>query len=353
MKRLVYSAIAIMLILVGCVPAAEQPDIVIAPPTSTRIQLPTATKHPSATLGIQATTVLRTPTISPSSTSTPQNYSSLLTAQVSWKVCDGADEPFYKNDLSPDGNWLAVACSTSDFSKFSGARIIKLDGTVLWDVSYHDYYGIYQEDGFSSGGRFEVVHWSKDGYYVYLVPDFCCVDSPQDVFFNYFQNTLALYRLDLRTGKLTATLQPVKNDVFSGYYVSISPTDQYLTYIVSSNPRDVHVSNLQTGDTFTITIDKQYIASGRFSWSQDSNQAIFIALKSGWGSETPVSNGVSYFLLDLKMRTSNRLFDQQDIYNVSWTADRNIILNDVSESKGLLYDFQHSSLVDVTVTPSP
>jgi WD40 repeat protein len=198
-----------------------------------------------------------------------------------------------------------------------------------------------------------VVHWTKDGNYVYLRPFFCCADAPEYVFFNYFNKTLALYRLDLRNGKLTATLQPFTDNVLAGYDVSFSPADKYLVYVASNNPRDVHIYNLQTGDIFTIMIDDQYDASGNLEWSQDGNKAIFMAAKSGWGSETPISNGISYFLLDLKTRSSLHLFDQQDMYRVNWTQDGNIILHEASGENGLLYDFHHNGFKIVTPTPQP
>jgi WD40 repeat protein len=172
-------------------------------------------------------------------------------------------------------------------------------------------------------------------------------------FFNRFQNSLAIYRIDLRTGKIAATLQPFHGDVIPGYAVSFSPSDKYLTYVISDSVRDVHVYNLQTGDIFTITIDTQYDASGKFEWSPDGNKAIFVAAKSGWGSETPINNGISCFLLDLKTRSSNHLFDQQDMYRVSWTQDGNIVLHDVSGDNGLLYNFQSNTFTSVTPTPAP
>lgn len=200
----------------------------------------------------------------------------------------------------------------------------------------------------------QVVHWTKDGHYAYLVPYFCCADEPENIFFNYFQNTLALYRLDFQTGKITTTLRLFRGDVFSGYNASFSPTDKYLTYVISNSPRDIHVSNLQTGGTYNLTLDNSYIASGNFVWSQDGSKAICVTVKSGWsGWDKSISNGISYFLLDLKTKSSNHLFDQQNMYRVSWTQDENIVLHNVSGDNGLLYDFQYNTFVVVTPTSQP
>ncbi len=349
MKKFAYLFIAVLL-LVGCATSEESPTMVsIAIPSSTITPIPVSTKPLTFTSVPYTATIvsLSTPILMP--TASPTVSSSLLTAQVSWNICDGAEEPNYKADLSPDGNWLAVKCH--DTTGFIGTKISRLDGTLSWQVSFYETYGKFQE---MNDGDMQVVRWSKDGNYAYLVPYFCCADAPGNIFFNYFQHTLALYRLDLRSSKLTTTLQPFKGDVFSGYNTSLSPTDKYLTYIISNSPRDIHISNLQTGDAYTLTVDEPYIASGNFVWSQDGNKAIFVAVKSGWSDwNTSISNGVSYFLLDLKARSSIHLFDQQDIYRVSWTQDGNIILHSVSGHDGLLYDFQTNTFITVTPTPGP
>lgn len=112
--------------------------------------------------------------------------------------------------------------------------------------------------------------------------------------------------------------------------------------------------NLKTGKEFTNSVDEQYIASGIFSWSQDGNQAIFVGVKPGWSYYSPsIDNGVSYFFLDLKTKSSIYLFDKPDLHRVSWTQDGNIILHNVSGTDGLLYNFQNNSFSVVTSTPSP
>ncbi len=361
MRHLVYFAVVTVLLLTGCVPTPEISTLTkntMPSLTSTKILLPTATKFLTET-PIPPTATVLVPTVpSYTLTATLLNFASFLTAQVSWNVCEGADEPYYEKDISPDGKWLVVACDPNDPSKFNGAKVVKLDDSAIWEVSFYDSYGVFQKnelppDGIKEG-QMGVTHWTKDGNYVYLHPYFCCADAPEYLFFNYFNNALALYRLDLRTGKITPTLQPYTDNIFAGYYVSFSPTDEYLTYVASDSPRDVHVYNLQTGDVFTVTVDKQYIASGKFSWSQDGNKAIFMAVKSGWSDwETSVSNGISYFLLDLKMQSSLHLFDQQDMYRVGWTSDGNIILHNTSGKDDLLYNFQNNRFAVVTSTPSP
>ena len=351
MEKIIYLLIAVLL-LVGCVPSAKSSTPVSSATlslTPTVTLVPTSMKTLTIVPDTQTATILVTSTPSRTPTVVPPNFSSFLTAQVSWRVCDGAEEPYYKADLSPDGNWLAVKCHNT--SGFIGTKILRLDGTLSWEVSFYETYGKFQE---MRDGEIQVVQWSKDGNYAYFVPYFCCADAPGNIFFNYFQDTLALYRLDLASGKVTTTLQSFKGNVFSGYSASLSPNDRYLTYVSSKSPREIYVNNLQTGDTYTLTIDEQFIASGNFVWFQDSNRAIYVAVKSGWSDwNTSISNGISYFLLDLKTKSSHHLFDQQNMFRVSWTQDGNIILHDVSGKDGLLYNFQNNGFTAVTATPRP
>lgn len=363
MKRLVYIVTSIALLLSGCTSATEIPvptstNAIIPSEDSTNTPSPTATKASTGTSIVPTITIPVSSTPIPVTTVPPPGFSSLLTAQVSWSVCDGAGEPHYEKDLSPNGEWLAVVCEPKDLLKFIGTKIVSLDGNVIWDVSFYDTYGVFQKKAFPPDGirkgRMSVVHWTKDGNYAYLVPYFCCVDEPENIFFNYFQNTWALYRLDLRTGKITATLPPFSNGFTSGYNASISPADKYLIYVISNSPRDIHISNLQTGDIFTINVDKQYVAGGRFSWSQDGNKAVYMAVRSGWSyGNASIENGVSYFLLDLKTQSSIHLFDKQDRHRVSWTQDGNIILHNASGKDALFYNLQDNKFTVVTSTPTP
>ncbi len=359
MKKFAYIFI-IILLLVSCSPSTELPVTIytsISPLPSTATSIPASTKTLVTIPVTQTATILVTSTPSQTLTVTPPNFNSFLTASAIRGACWGAQDVHYE-DLSPDGNWFAVMCQPNDPSEFYGTKIVNLNSDVVWDVPFYETYGIFQKnaappDGIRKG-QMQVAHWTNDGNYVYLEPYFCCADSPQNIFFSFFADTPALYRLDLRTGKLTVTLQPFIDDIFADYYTSFSPNDAYLVYVIPSSPREINFYDLQTGNTFTITVDEKYIASGRFSWSPDGNMAIFIAVKSEWSyGQNPTKDGVSYFLMDLKERKSIRLFDKEDIYEVSWTQDGNIILHEVSGKDGLLYNFQNNEFIPVTATPRP
>jgi Tol biopolymer transport system component len=180
------------------------------------------------------------------------------------------------------------------------------------------------------------------------------VDIPEDVFFNYFLTAPALYRLDLRKGKVTTTLSPFSGGILPGYNASFSPTDRHLAYVASNDPRVVNVYDLQSGEIFTITVDEQYIASGNFTWSKDGNQIVFMAVKYGWPHEERLgANGVSYFLLDVGEHTSLHIFDQEEIYPISWTEDGNIVLHRIYDGETLVYHLKRNKFTSITPTPLP
>lgn len=200
MKKTIYFAVVIALLFSGCASSTEIPVStpasnvdVVSSETSTTIPSPLATDaptqtpiSPTITMPVSSTPIFVT-------TAPPTGISSLLTAQATWNVCDGAEEPLYKNDLSPNGEWISVACDPHDPSKFNGAKIVKISGDVIWDVSFYDIYGIYQNG--MRAGQVSVTHWTKDGNYVFLHPYFCCVDAPEYIFFNYFNNALSIIGL--------------------------------------------------------------------------------------------------------------------------------------------------------------
>lgn len=146
MKRLIYYIMVIILFLTSCANATEIPvtiNTIIPSAISTNTPLPTATNLPIE-VPIH-TTIIISATASQTPIPTSVNFS-LLTAQVSWRICDGAEEPQYETNLSPDGNWLAVACDPNDPSKFNGTKIVKLGSDVMWDVSFYETYGIFQKN---------------------------------------------------------------------------------------------------------------------------------------------------------------------------------------------------------------
>jgi hypothetical protein len=294
----------------------------------------------------------RPPTVESVSTSIPIVFP---TQGSSW--CHEDIELPNRKSFSPDGLWLAIICKSDHMDDLTYTKILRLDNTLSWEVPFYETFGVYQKSISPEGikdGEMRVVHWSENGSYVYLRPYFCCTDAPEDIFFNYFLNAIAIYRLNLQTGNLTIVLSPFQEDPFAGYAVSFSTVDKYLAYVDSNAPRDIQVSTLQTGDLFRIQVDQEYIASGMIRWSPDNSKLIFVAVKEGWSDWTDsINNGVSYFMVDLNSRSLQHLFDKQEIYKPIWTQENKLILDQASGGDSLLYDFQSNSFTIITPTPHP
>lgn len=315
----------------------------------TTITLPAAT--PPSTFSAESTMTPRlypeTTVPTPGISSRTIDLAATADATVNWRVCDGAELPNLSTDLSPNKEWLIVNCNPNPPTDVA-TKVLRLDGTALWDVSFYGTFGAVSD---ITNGEMKVAHWSNDGNYVYLKPYFCCVDAPQDIFFNYFQNSVAVYRLDLRTGEITTTLQPFPGDLFAGYAISFSPTDQYLAYVFSNHPTDLYLYAIQTDKSKTIRLSERYIASGLFAWSSDAKKVVFVAVKQGWHPyNSLIQDGVSYFMLNFETGYLKHLFDKQDIYKLDWLSDDRLIL---SGNDLLFYDFQDNTFTVVTPTSLP
>lgn len=132
MKRLVYIAMVMILLLVGCVPAIEQPETAntitdTAIPLSTKTPLPTATKRPSATPAI------------PTATITPMSLAPTSISPLALNEFNAATEMKRLNIIgtgvthdikfSPDGKLFAMA---------TGRGIYLYDGTTFEQNGFID-----------------------------------------------------------------------------------------------------------------------------------------------------------------------------------------------------------------------
>jgi len=147
MKRLLYIAIVIMLLLAGCVSATEQPAIVDANtatplPTSTRTQLPTATKRPSATPAIPTATI--TPmSVAPTSIS-PLALNELNATTEMKRLNVIGTGTAHDVEFSLDGKRFAVA---------TGRGVYLYDGTTFEQNSFIDVNDSVSAIAFSPDGN--------------------------------------------------------------------------------------------------------------------------------------------------------------------------------------------------------
>ena len=173
----------------------------------------------------------------------------------------------------------------------------------------------------------QLYHWSKDGNFAYLIPSFCCVDVPQDIFFNGFQRGVGLYRLDLKTGKLAVVLPPSPTSVDAGYAFSFSLNDKYLAYLGLENLNEINVNTLKTGSVEKISLNK-YDFCGRFTWSADSKKLAFICGLY----ENDDKQLYAYLWMDTADWVPNLLTKKEATYpknppGMRWTEDNHLVVN--------------------------
>lgn len=257
------------LLLVACAaPATPTPKTIL--PAATFSPSPSLTARPTYTeIPTPETTAELEPTIPAATVSAMQTLNA-----VSDTTC-GATELEDDRLLSTDGQWVAIQCHlNSTTTRATNTKVFRLDGSASWDVSFYETYGRLHE---WDDGDMQLYHWSKDGNFAYLLPSFCCVDVPQDIFFNGFRTGVGLYRLDLKTGKLATVLPPSPTSVVTGYAFSFSPTDKYLAYLGPNNLNEINVYTLKSGSVEKISLDK-YDFCGQFQWSTDSSRLAFICV---------------------------------------------------------------------------
>lgn len=261
--------------------------------TSLPISKATSTMLP--TLEVTPTSAyLLEPTLSPSTIVTIE---ASMTQAVQQRLidCDGFPDADWQFPISTSNNLWRVEFCKDENTKLPYTKIIKKDGTITWIIPFHETYGITQKQANHpnsiTNGRMVIVHWSPDGRYVYLKPDWCCIDIPGTSFYNAF----ALYRLDLFTGNLAEIIHP-------GYYsITFSPSAKYLVF---SDGKIFHLLNLKDNKHEQIRLDVDYIGLGYFTWTKNEEQLFFVGALEGWeknlSNPSPDNNGFSLLSLDLR-----------------------------------------------------
>lgn len=227
--------------------------------------------------------------------------------------------------LSPNGAW-AVFFNGSDI------RIISVNDTKEWQVTFSEL------SGTEGAGTVSVVHWSLDGKYVYVVPRQDGADGGYESFWGW--KGTKLIRLDLETGSWT--------DTKMGYAYSFSPNDHYLVY---RSEQGIHIHDLTTGQEKIIPIS--YAEYGRFTWSPDSQQIIFIATQN----ETDLENRENGFIALLyDVGTDERQIEFENnlkfLYPVQWNDENQVVFEKLFDGFGERY------ILDInrgiwTITQSP
>ena len=213
--------------------------------------------------------------------------------------------------LSPNGAWAV-------FFNGSGIKIISVNDTKEWQVTFSEL------SGTEGAGTVSVVHWSPDGKYAYVLPRQDGADGGYEWFWGW--KGTQLIRLDLETGAWI--------DTKMGYAYSFSPNDHYLAY---RSEQDFHIHNLRTGQEKVIPI--RYAEFGRFTWSPDSQQILFIATLNGTDLENR-ENGFTALLHDVGTDERQIVFENniKFLYPVQWNDENQVVFEKLFDSFGERYN---------------
>ena len=178
---------------------------------------------------------------------------------------------------SSNEDWTVFTCSPRSNSGVVDpskgyTTVINHDLSQTWIISHEglDWRDIQQPS-------LSTYRWSADGSYLYLVP----FTYPGASGFNassFFGGDSVLYRLNLGSGEFETILPESGN--FSSF--ALSPDDQILAYVTMDEQGVVYLRNMDTGEETAYPLDGDFVNTGAFVWTPDSNQVIFASAIEGW-----------------------------------------------------------------------
>ena len=307
-------------------------------PTETLTPVLTKTPLPTSVTQVSSTHE-PTPTIPPATMEIVATMEAIVTekpelgeyysrACVVYSACLVSSELFA---LSPDKKWATFFTSKGS----GGLSIVGTENNQQWNVTYQDITG----NNFACECSVEIEHWSHDGNYLYVSPRTPGGGGP----FWYWRDYIQLIRINLNNGTWV--------DTKMGSAFSFSPNDRYIAY---RRAQDVVIHEFQTGKEQIFRLPAEYVVFGRFLWSQDSKQIIFISSPVDEAVEKP--KGFSLFLLnvdDMSVRTILEK-DERYLFPVEWQTPNLILLEGLftvssgdtlkSGGKKYLLDLQTNSI---------
>jgi Tol biopolymer transport system component len=209
--------------------------------------------------------------------------------------------------LSPDGKWAVFYNSNNE--KGSGLSIVNTSSKEQWNIFYYDVTGTIGCDCF-----LEVVHWSKDGSYVYIAPR-VALSAGADLYLLLDAGT-QLIRVNLDDGNWV--------DTKMGIGFSFSPNDRFIAY---RREQDIVIYEFQTGNERIFPMSKEYVAFGHFVWSPDNKNISFIgSLASMLADEN--TGGFTLFVLDIDSKKPEIILknDERYLYPLEWQETNTILL---------------------------
>lgn len=172
-------------------------------------------------------TFINTLSITPTSSKTPTPSPAILPTETPFPTTEAqatiaaygplCDRP-YGSEISPNGQWIAVACIGTLDNPDTHLRVVSTDYTKDWKIYFGDYANgsLYDhKDGVLP------YRWSKDGRFLYAAASSkasgCC----------WLGNYVLVVRLNLETGDQVDILNVLGREIW-GISFTISTDDRYL-----------------------------------------------------------------------------------------------------------------------------
>ena len=241
---------------------------------------------------------------------------------------------WYTDQTSPDGKWIATPCDNEDSAYL---RIIKLDGSRQWRVSFRELTGsdfLTYGDNRHSPSLVLAHHWDKDSRFLYIVPYVLFTDE-------FLPDGLGLYRFDTETGKSLPLLHSAE-----GYNFAFSPNDQYYVYYsYSLDDESIHITHIRTGVEQVSQLPGNGRIPRRFLWSPDSLKFVFVYDEIN-------SEKSSLLLFDTFTKTYATLrgTDQSELVPLAWISSHELILQEQVQGQSYSLDIDTQQLSPIPTT---
>jgi hypothetical protein len=213
--------------------------------------------------------------------------------------------------LSPNKKW-AVFFTTEKGT--GGLSIINVNKKNLWTISYRDITGFDSEYGCDCTVAIE--HWSHDGRYLYVSPRIASSGGEEW----FWRSEIQLIRINLDNGTWVNTKM--------GSSFSFSPNDEFIAF---RREKNLMIHEFQTGEERIFTLPIDYTVLGRFTWSSDSKQIIFVcsSMDELLSDDLPQKpSGFTLFLLNMDSMQVQTILekDERYLYPIEWLTPNSVLL---------------------------
>jgi hypothetical protein len=279
------------------------------------------------------------PTLSPESTKTLTEDEMTTAKNLNYLMekCQGIGALFVPVPafISPDSQWAFCQDSKT-------VQVFSVNGTH-WTYPIVATYSIDPLSGDEISGEY----WTNDHRYFY----FRYIVHGDGGYF--FGSTIALWRMDLTTGKVDEVLRPtIVERRFSGRFMdlSFSPSGRRLAYIYQTEGSDLNLVDMKTGALQVIPIPDPYTLAGVFLWQP--NGTSLILEMAGPEGDYSMPSYYGAMLVDLIDLSSILLVDHSPSYfRKQILTDDNVIF---FNQDGYIWNLNfHTRRLGLEGTPTP